>query len=106
MFTFSVIVEKELYTGDYGMNLFGKVNTDISDVTGIKFRFTLPDGTRVDKTGSFNTDGHDGLVKYIIESGFLEDTGNYGLQLELTFTSAKYYTESEYFYVNENIEDI
>ena len=106
MFTYALVIDKDFYVGDYGIDLVCQIDEDISDASAIKFRFVLPNNTRVDKTGSFYSDGHDGLVKYNIESGFLAAAGNYGLQLELTFSSAKYYTEIEYFYVNENIEDV
>lgn len=52
--------------------------SDISTGTTLRMVFTKPDGTEVTKEGPnvvFQTDGTDGAIQYVIESGLLDTKG-------------------------------
>ncbi len=53
---------------------------DISLYSPKQLIFTKPDGTRVEQTASFTTDGTDGKIQYTSESGDLDQPGLWQLQ--------------------------
>lgn len=61
---------------------------DVSGASSIIFVFKKPSGTMVEKTGSLYSDGTDGKVKYITESGFLDEDGEWKYQVELSIGSS------------------
>jgi hypothetical protein len=48
---------------------------DVSGAASKTIRFEKPDGSRVDKTASFTTDGTDGKIRYATQSGVLDTSG-------------------------------
>ncbi len=53
----------------------GSTIVDASSATEKVIRFKQPDGTIVEKTASFSTDGADGKIQYVAESGLFVQTG-------------------------------
>ena len=76
---------------------------DISSATAMSINFLKPDNTQVTKTGSFYTDGTDGIVKYVTEEGFLDILGIWVAQAEVTLSSGgPYPSEEDKFRVRKN----
>jgi len=57
---------------------------DLSSCTEILFKFQKPDGSVVEKTGGFNTNGVDGKCLYTFVAGDLDQTGVWYYWLKLT----------------------
>lgn len=97
---------KILIAGDHGQPLeltFLDVDTeqaaDLSAYTASqKMIFTKPDGTEVEKTASFKTDGSDGILTYTVEAGFLT-AGTWLVKGRVTSASAQLTTERHSFRV-------
>lgn len=97
---------KTLIAGDHGQPLeltFLDVDSgqaaDLSAYTASqKMIFTKPDGTEVEKTASFKTDGSDGILTYTVEAGLLV-SGSWLLKGQVTSSSAKLTTERHSFRV-------
>lgn len=97
---------KNLVAGDYGQPLeltFLDVDTSLAAnisgyATSKKMIFTQPDGTEVEKTASFKTDGSDGILTYTIEAGFLT-AGSWHVKGQVTSASAQLTTERHSFRV-------
>jgi hypothetical protein len=84
---------KNLVSGVYGiaMELTVKQDTvaqDLSAYTAITFLFEDPDGTVTSKTGAFKTDGTDGIVKYVLADGDINQAGNWRVQVVLSNATA------------------
>ena len=106
---------QEIHVGDIG-TVFrftikdDNVIVDVSTASIMKLHFLKPDGkggvTKVPKTAVHTTDGIDGVIEYVGESGFLSPTsfGNWRVQAEITFPSGnKWSGEVGEFPVHENI---
>lgn len=97
---------EKIVAGDYGQALditFIDVDTgaaaDISGYTGTKSMiFTPPVGEEITKPANFKTDGTDGIIRYIVESGLLT-TGNWQMRGRVASGSAVLSTEKHHFYV-------
>lgn len=97
---------KYLFVGDYGQPLeltFLDVDTSLAaDISGYttsqKMIFTKPNGTEVEKTASFKTDGSDGVITYTVEAGFLE-AGSWFVEGQVTSGAARLTTERHPFQV-------
>jgi hypothetical protein len=76
---------------------------DISTATVKTLIFKKPRGTVVSKTATFSTDGTDGKLKYITESGFLDQTGFWKVQAELTTPDYIGRTKEAIFTVRANL---
>ena len=53
---------------------------DISAATTLELRLELPDASVVHKTAGFTTDGTDGKVRYVVQSGDLDMGGSWRRQ--------------------------
>lgn len=67
---------RNIHVDDYGW--VGKLRivqdgepVDISTYTTRQFIFTKPDGTEVTKTATFDTDGTNGVLRYVVETGVM-----------------------------------
>lgn len=58
---------------------------DLSDVVTKNLIFRKPGGSQVEKLGAFVTDGSDGKLRYVTESGFLDRAGLWKIQAYLEF---------------------
>lgn len=67
------------------------VAVDISAATLTEFELIKPDGTIVTKTASFVTDGSDGRLKYVIESGVVDVVGTWAVRVKVTEGATKVY---------------
>ena len=77
---------------------------DISSATVKKFIFQPPDEVDIEKTAAFVTDGTDGLVEYISETGFLSQIGVWEYQFYVEFSGGKYHTNKSSFEVLKNLD--
>jgi hypothetical protein len=79
----------KIHVGDIGMAFRATavdqdgVPINVSNYT-IKFLFKKPDGTVVQKNGSFVSDGIDGKVQYITLAGDLDQKGTWKMQVRIT----------------------
>ena len=75
---------------------------DVSSATKT-ITFRKPDGTCFSKTASNFTDGTDGIIHYITESGDLDTTGTWKLQAFIDFGATEFYSDIHSFRVHKNI---
>ena len=76
---------------------------DYSDATTLNIIIGYPDGTSSSKTGSFTTDGSDGLLQYATISGDLSMTGPHTIQGRFRASGLDVYTKRARFSVSDNI---
>ena len=98
----------QIHFDDVGTTLLGTIiddgsAVDISSASSIKMIIKKPDQTSSTKTASFNTDGTDGKMKYVIVSVDVDQVGNYKLQVKVVIGSATYYSSVSTFKVYCNI---
>jgi hypothetical protein len=81
----------DIHINDYGW--VGKlalrqdgVAVDISSYTTRQFIFKSPGGTKTTKTATFDTDGTDGVLKYTVEDGLINEAGNWNVQARISKT--------------------
>lgn len=65
---------------------------DLSSQSAMVFNFKKPDGTIVQKTPVFTTDGTDGQVEYTTVSGDIDQAGQWFLQGNVTITAGQFST--------------
>lgn len=101
----------EIYVGDIGTQFRftikeESVAVDLQDLspTTKTLKFKKPDGTTVEKTASFYTDGSDGIITYTSESGFLDIAGTWRVQGFLDFGATEFNTDIQKFKVHRNLE--
>lgn len=75
----------------------------LQSATSLQLRFRKPSGDVVVKTASLYTDGSDGKMQYITESGFLDEDGTWSMQAMIEDDSGAIFTDIENFDVGENI---
>lgn len=76
---------------------------DISGATTKQFTFKRPDGSTFTKTAVFTTDGTDGNIQYITESGVLDGPGRWCLQAYVKTSTGTWNTSVGNFKVFENL---
>lgn len=81
----------------------GSSVADISAATTKQFTFKRPDGTTFTKTAVFTTDGTDGNIQYITESGVLNTAGRWHLQAYVKTSAGNWSTSVGDFKVFENL---
>lgn len=74
---------------------------DISGATTKTMRFRRGDGTILDVTASFSTDGTDGKIQYAMLSGNLNSAGVWEVQGKAAAASWTYYTGIGQFMVED-----
>ena len=82
------------------------VVVDLSTVTAKTFYVKKPDGTTIVQwTASFKTNGTDGILKYLTQTGDLNLVGVYQLQPSITFPGSGYdgFCDIVEFTVEENV---
>jgi hypothetical protein len=74
---------------------------NVSDATVKQLRFRRPDGTTVDVTAAFSTDGTDGKLKVVTSSGgfLLNQAGPWKVRAYVERPSGKFRTPTAEFYV-------
>lgn len=78
---------------------------DISAATTKEIIFAKPGGTVVTKTASFYTDGTDGIIQYISQSGDLDVVGNWKQQAYVIQSGSAFYSDIISFQVIGNLND-
>ena len=100
----------EIHKGDEGTQFKitmyeGTSVKDISYATVAKeVIFKKPSGTVVTQTGSFFTDGTDGILTYTSTDGDLDEVGHWKIQVRLAGVSSDRRTDIGTFMVHENLE--
>ncbi len=79
------MADPEVHLGDIGTKLILEVQEDgsaldISSATTMKIRLEKQSGVVVEFTAVFATDGTDGLMQYVTESGDLDEAGVWTIQ--------------------------
>lgn len=77
---------------------------DISGASAMTLRFRKPDGTTMEKTASFLTNGMDGGVVYASEEDDFNQDGPWDVQAAFTVAGDKKTTRWGHFNVDPNIE--
>lgn len=75
---------------------------DVSSATNY-IKFSKPDNTVVTQSGSFHTDGTDGIVKYVSASGDLDTVGTWRIQVLVDYGSTEFYSDISTFKVHKNL---
>ena len=99
-----------IHVGDVG-TIFRLTVTEDDDTTAVnvsgasvkKFYFAKPDGTKVNKTAEFNTDGTDGKLKYTAVAGDIDTAGRWQVQAYVEIGAAKYWSTKTTFSVQSNL---
>jgi len=76
---------------------------DISGATTKEFRFLLPDGTTSDKSCAFYTDGTDGILDWVVTSGFIDQAGSWWVEAHVVTPTKGFRTDAHAFEVKGNI---
>jgi hypothetical protein len=88
--------ESQLHVGDKNFTFQVTVGEDclpidISTSTSKIIVFTKPDGSILEKTALFVTDGTDGKISYSTVDGDIDQAGMWKIQAEVEFGSGSYY---------------
>jgi hypothetical protein len=99
---------EEIHVGDVGTQLVVTVkdNTtvvDISSATAKYLTLKKPDGTSLQKSTAFVTDGTDGQMQYTTVSGDLSICGSWKMQGKVEITSGDFNTDITSFKVYRNL---
>lgn len=97
----------KIVKNDYGQVAkitFVDVDTDAAaDISGysstIQMIFTDPSGNETTKTAAFDSDGSDGIIKYTIDDGLLDEAGTWRVRGKVASGTAELTTEQHEFYV-------
>lgn len=79
-------LDARIHVGDVGTELVVAVtdqlgaDVDLSGASGLTIYLTHPDGTTLAKTAVVDTDGTDGLMKYVTQAGDLSAKGTWKIQ--------------------------
>jgi len=84
----------------------GSTIVDLSSTSAKVINFRKPDGTILNKTAAFVTDGTDGKIKYTTIVGDLSQTGPWTFQAVLTFASGTWSSDVHKFTVHPNLADL
>jgi hypothetical protein len=77
---------------------------DISTYTTRKFILTDPDGAATLKTATFDTDGTDGVLKYTLADGDIDQAGNWQVQARISKTGTEITSDPHRFYVGPRLD--
>ena len=76
---------------------------DVSGAITKKIYFQKPDGTKINHNLSFLSDGKDGKMLYITQSGDIDQAGKWQMQANIVTSSSNWWTSIEIFNVQSNI---
>lgn len=94
---------------DYGSNIIVTIidsngeSFDLSSASVLKFIFKKPDGSFEEKNASFVTNGKDGRIQYIVESGFFNQNGIWEIQAYIKNPAGAWHSNISSFVVWENL---
>jgi len=100
---------EKLQVGDIGTAfririLDDDVVVNLSSCTLKQIIFKKPDGTIVEQTAVFYTDGVDGLIQYVSIDGDIDQTGRWKYQGYVEFGAQSWHTNYVSFLVKDNLE--
>ena len=99
----------EIHVNDFGTSLRATIKDeddaviDISDAASIIFILEKPNLTTITASGAFVSDGTDGKVQYITQSGIIDTMGQWRLQVFLDFPDGEFRTNIYNFKVYKNL---
>ena len=98
----------EIHLGDIGTTFLitvtdGTDAIDISSATTKQLILADPSGNSSAKTAEFNTDGTDGVLKYITVADDIDETGKWNIQAKFILTGGTWYSEIHKFTVVGNL---
>jgi hypothetical protein len=98
----------EIHTLSYGIDIEITIEEDsvvanISAATDMQFLIRKPDGSLLEVTATFLTDGTDGILKYTTVSGDLDMVGLYKIQAKMTIGTGVFYSTTSTFKVYSNV---
>lgn len=82
------------------------VVVDLSSQTLLQIIFERPDGTTVEQTAVFVSDGLDGKIKYVSVANDLDVTGMWKMQGKVAITVGIFRTSTHEFRVHENLGSV
>ena len=80
------------------------VAVDISGYTTRQFVFKSPAGVKTTKTAVFDTDGTDGVLKYTVENGLINEAGDWYVQARIAKTGAELTSDPIAFRVKKRLD--
>jgi len=80
------------------------VAQDISAFSAVTFLFEDPDGVVISHVAGFKTDGSEGIVRYTVADGDIDQEGNWRVQVVLSSASASVPTRWLGFRVESKLE--
>lgn len=72
---------------------------DVSTAVTMYIYFQEPDGTKIQKTAVFYTDGSDGIIQYTTVAGDIDAVGTWMVQGYIETSLGKFWTEKDSFKV-------
>ena len=98
----------EIHVGDIGTILRvtiydGTEIVDVSNVDSKTIYLQKPTGETLTKTAVYYTDGTDGIIQYVTESGDLDQAGTWQIQAKIDFGTDVFNTNIEKFKVLRNL---
>lgn len=87
-------LDAEIHVNDVGTALVVTITDEtgaavnVATATNLTIWLTKPDGTVLTKTAVLDTDGTDGKIKYVTQSGDLNVKGTWKIQAAITLGSA------------------
>ena len=99
---------QEIHVGDIGTSFElqlkdGATIIDVSGATSAVIVFYKPNKSVVAKNASLVTDGTDGKIAYVTQSGDLDTSGTWKLQAEITLPSGSWHSDIHSFTVAANL---
>lgn len=97
-----------IHQGDIGTKLLitvkdGSSPVDISTASSLSIIIKRPDGTKLHRSGTLETDGTDGKMYYIVVAGDLNAAGLYKIQAHVVLQAGSHYSSTAGFKVHCNI---
>lgn len=98
----------EIHVGDIGTQFIvtikeSGVALDISAATDVLFNIRKPSNTLLSVSGSFLTDGSDGVATYTTIEGDLDEVGTYKIEAAVSIDGGVFTSSSASFKVHHNV---
>lgn len=98
-----------IHAADYGYDCKLRIvkrgtAQDVSQYTTRQFIFKSPSGVKTTKTAAFDTDGTDGVLKYTVEAGLINEAGDWSVQARIAKTGAELTSDPITFRVKKRLD--
>lgn len=100
---------QEIRLGDVGTAIRGTIRDEddaivnISSATTKLFYLRKPSGTIVSKTAVFTTDGTDGKMQYVLQSGDIDTVGRWEVEAYVVLSTGEWYSDNAEFLVKNSL---